>query len=143
MKQYVVGLVFDKEMEQVLLLKRSKMPYQGLYNGVGGKVEDGEEPSQAMYRELQEETGLQLAQMHTAKYITSLQYPSGIQLVVYYFVLREKGFPLPIGNEIDEGRLEWVSITNQNLLDASNPYLAGDGNISYFIHFARTLQKKN
>lgn len=51
MKQYVVGFAFDHTMDHVLMLKRKKPPYQHLYNGVGGKIENGENPEQAMFRE--------------------------------------------------------------------------------------------
>ena len=37
---------------------RQKPPYQGLYNLVGGKAEDGEDGLHAAYRELREETGI-------------------------------------------------------------------------------------
>ena len=49
-------LVFDQGMNRILMCKRSKAPYQGLLNLVGGKVEYGEDSLAAAYRELEEET---------------------------------------------------------------------------------------
>lgn len=61
-KQYVVGLAFDSSREQVaLVLKQSGPPCViGNWNGVGGKIEDGESPLEAMVREFYEETGADL-----------------------------------------------------------------------------------
>jgi 8-oxo-dGTP diphosphatase len=42
----------------LLLLNRLKPPGMGRWNGVGGKVQPGEEPAVAALRELEEETGI-------------------------------------------------------------------------------------
>ena len=51
-------VVFDKNKEKLLFCKRSKNPYKGLLNFVGGKVEPEETSEHAAYRELFEETGV-------------------------------------------------------------------------------------
>ncbi|MFD1486127.1 NUDIX domain-containing protein [Lacticaseibacillus baoqingensis] len=43
-----------------LLINRAKPPYQGLWNGLGGKVEPNETPSAGAIREVAEECGLVL-----------------------------------------------------------------------------------
>jgi len=50
--------VFNPTGEQVLMCKRHKEPYKGLYNLVGGKIEPNEDGLVAAYRELAEETGI-------------------------------------------------------------------------------------
>lgn len=40
----------------MLMCKRRKNPFQGRFNFVGGKIEDGEDGLTAAYRELEEET---------------------------------------------------------------------------------------
>lgn len=56
MTSYVVGFAFFGK--QVLLIEKNRPEWQkGLLNGVGGKIEDGEIPSEAMKREFEEETG--------------------------------------------------------------------------------------
>lgn len=57
--QYVLGFLFCANAEAVVLIRKMKPPWQrGLLNGVGGKIERGETPLEAMIREFQEETGV-------------------------------------------------------------------------------------
>ena len=51
-------LCFLTRADQVLMLHRRKPPNQGLWNGVGGKIEAGETPLEGCLREVLEETGL-------------------------------------------------------------------------------------
>lgn len=46
--------------KRILLLKRHKEPYKGLWSLPGGKIELDEYPTQAIYREIKEETGITL-----------------------------------------------------------------------------------
>jgi 8-oxo-dGTP diphosphatase len=50
-------LCFLTHGEQVLMLLRRFPPNQGFWNGVGGHIEPGETPTQAVIREVAEETG--------------------------------------------------------------------------------------
>jgi 8-oxo-dGTP diphosphatase len=56
---YVVGFMFDPLYSEVVLIRKTKPAWQsGLLNGVGGKVEPGEDFATAMRREFYEETGV-------------------------------------------------------------------------------------
>lgn len=56
---YVVGFAFSKDREQVLLVWKRRPSWQaGKLNGVGGHIEPGELPLEAMRREFFEETGI-------------------------------------------------------------------------------------
>jgi 8-oxo-dGTP diphosphatase len=56
---YVVGFMFNPAENAVLLLRKNRPTWQvGKLNGIGGRVEDGETPQQAMRRECVEEVGL-------------------------------------------------------------------------------------
>jgi 8-oxo-dGTP diphosphatase len=56
---YVAGFLFDKFFERVVLIRKQKPAWQkGKLNGVGGKIEPGETPLEAMRREFCEETGM-------------------------------------------------------------------------------------
>lgn len=55
---YALGFMFDHQMKTVALIRKSKPAWQaGKLNGIGGKVENGEQPYEAMRREFAEETG--------------------------------------------------------------------------------------
>ncbi|WP_164969449.1 hypothetical protein [Halarcobacter ebronensis] len=52
MKHYVTGFLFTKDFKHVVLIKKLNPEWQrGLFNGVGGKVEENEKPCDAMSRE--------------------------------------------------------------------------------------------
>jgi 8-oxo-dGTP diphosphatase len=58
---YVLGFLFDSGLVSVALIEKQKPEWQkGRFNGVGGKVEEGEVPRVAMSREFHEETGVLL-----------------------------------------------------------------------------------
>lgn len=58
-KKYVVGFMFSESLLEVLLILKNKPSWQkGKYNGVGGKIEKFEEPTDSMTREFWEETGV-------------------------------------------------------------------------------------
>lgn len=58
MVRYVAGFAFDDNNRVLLVRKKVPRWQAGLLNGVGGKIEDGETPGQAMAREFKEETTL-------------------------------------------------------------------------------------
>ncbi len=56
---YVAGFMFSENGADVLLIEKQSPAWQrGFLNAVGGKVEPGEEPLEAMTREFREETGV-------------------------------------------------------------------------------------
>lgn len=59
MIRYVVGFCFNEDGTKVALLRKTKPAWQaGKLNGLGGKIEEGESPLQAMNREFMEEAGV-------------------------------------------------------------------------------------
>lgn len=59
MIKYVVGFLFDKSLNMVVLIEKQSPEWQkDKWNGVGGKLEPGETPLQAMIREFKEETAM-------------------------------------------------------------------------------------
>lgn len=58
-ENYCLGFAFNKFRSRVLLILKARPDWQaGKYNGLGGRVEPGEEPAQAMTREFNEEAGI-------------------------------------------------------------------------------------
>lgn len=60
LQEYVVGFAFDT-WNRVALIRKNRPEWQaGKLNGIGGHVEPGEDPDEAMIREFREETGTYL-----------------------------------------------------------------------------------
>ncbi len=58
---YVVGFLFTTNQLAVQLIQKIKPDWQkGRWNGIGGKIEPGEHPRDAMRREFKEEAGLDI-----------------------------------------------------------------------------------
>ncbi len=77
MEQWIkcnIVAVFSHDLNKLLFCKRSKEPYKGLLNFVGGHVENGEDGLTAAYRELFEETGIPKS-MIDLKLICEMKYP--------------------------------------------------------------------
>ena len=125
MRKLNLIVVFNKNLDKALFCIRAKQPYKGLYNFVGGKVEEGETNDEAAYRELFEETGISKSDINLDHFmdINYFKYENNIQ--VYYGILQ---------NEVklveEKNKLEWVEI-NENLLD--NSTFAGNYNIPHII----------
>lgn len=56
MFKYTVCFVVNEN--SILMLNREKPPIMGVWNGVGGKIENGETPDEGAIREVLEETGI-------------------------------------------------------------------------------------
>src|SRR4051812_14470708 len=62
-QEYVCGFLFSQDRARVLLIRKRRPAWQaGKLNGLGGKIEPGETPHQAMRREFREEAGADLAE---------------------------------------------------------------------------------
>jgi 8-oxo-dGTP diphosphatase len=59
--QYVDGFLFSPDYKHVVLIRKNRPANQnGLLNGIGGRIELDEAPSEAMTREFYEEAGLKI-----------------------------------------------------------------------------------
>lgn len=83
MTRMVVGFMFDEKLENVVLIRKLRPEWmKGLLNGVGGKIEEGESPIDAMAREYQEETGVETFSFDWLHYLTM----TGGDFEIYYFM---------------------------------------------------------
>jgi len=113
--------VFCPDMKKVLMCKRHKEPYLGLYNLVGGKAEPNEDGFAAAYRELSEETGI--TNIRLTHLMDSIYHLSEIQLEVYVGHLKKDTFLSG-----DEKELVWIDVSD-NFFDMAR--FAGEGNIGH------------
>ena len=111
MQGYNAIVVFDETAATILLCKRRKNPYKGLYNFVGGKVEENEDGFHAAYRELEEETGITREDIHLT-HLMDFTYPlDHCYLEVYVGKLNK-----PVQVHGDENTLLWSTL-DKNFFD--------------------------
>ena len=89
MRKLNLIVVFNKNLDKALFCIRAKQPYKGLYNFVGGKVEEGETNDEAAYRELFEETEISKNDINLDRFmdLNYFKYENNIQ--VYYGILQK------------------------------------------------------
>lgn len=125
MKKLNIIVVYDLEEKNILFCYRKKDPYKGLYNLVGGKVEENETDIDAAYRELEEETAISRKDI-SLKHIMTFYYPmSDIELQAYVGKLKKE---VALIEEVNQ--LYWLSI-KENFWDMNK--FAGEGNIGHVI----------
>lgn len=125
MQGYNAIVVFDKEQDKLLMCKRSKNPYKGLLNFVGGKIEKDEDGLVAAYRELQEETMIGNGDIELSHLMDFTYYHKGFYLEIYVGVLNKE---VVVCGE--ENELIWID-TDENFFDITK--FAGDGNIGHIM----------
>ncbi len=125
MQGYNVIVVFYPDKKTVLMCRRIKEPYKGLFNMVGGKIEPGETGEHAAYRELFEETGIDEKHIRLT-HLMDFSYPlSDCYVEVYAGWLKN-------GMEVygEENPLLWMS-ADENFFDMTK--YAGEGNIGHIM----------
>jgi len=98
-------LCFLHRGRQLLLLHRRHPPNAGMWNGIGGKIEPGEDPFTACVREVKEETGLTIASPTLRGFLAITVKATGELWIIYVFTA-----PAPDGALAPsaEGDLHWV-----------------------------------
>ena len=134
MKKMNVIVIFDKNLNKTLMCKRTKEPYMGMYNLVGGKIEKENDGLNEAYRELAEETNIQKYDVELIYFMNLSYIKWNKELEVYYGVLNKD---VTLLEEVN--KLEWVPI-DDNFFDM-NKY-AGEGNIGHIIEEIKIDMKK-
>lgn len=125
MRKLNLIVVFNANLEKVLFCIRAKEPYKGLYNFVGGKVEEDETNDEAAYRELFEETGISHNDIELDHFMDLNYFKYENNLQVYYGILKHE-----VNLVEEKNKLEWVTIDNELL---NNSKFAGNYNIPHII----------
>jgi 8-oxo-dGTP diphosphatase len=133
MRKLNLIVVFNKNLDKGLFCIRAKEPYKGLYNFVGGKVEENESNEDAAYRELFEETGITHNDIELEHFmdLNYFKYENNIQ--VYYGVLKHD-----VTLVEEKNKLEWLPL-GDNLLE--NSKFAGNYNIPHIIRQIKVYLK--
>jgi 8-oxo-dGTP diphosphatase len=125
MRKLNLVVVFNNDLSKVLFCIRAKEPYKGMYNFVGGKVEEGESNDDAAYRELFEETGISNNDIELDHFMDLNYFKYENNLQVYYGILKHD-----VTLVEEKNKLEWVTVDDK-LLD--NSKFAGNYNIPHII----------
>lgn len=129
MQGYNCIMVFSLDGKKILFCKRMKDPYKGLYNLVGGKIEEDEDGFEAAYRELREETGIESDKIQLNHMMDFTYYNQNCYVEVYVGKISEE---ITLFEEAHP--LEWLS-ADENYFDSRK--FAGEGNIGHMVEQVR------
>lgn len=125
MKNYNAVVVFNKELNKVLMCKRTKEPYKDMFNLVGGKIEKENDGLNEAYRELFEETNITSKDISLTHFMNIEYITFNKKFEVYYGILNKE---VRLIEEVNS--LEWLDM-DDNFFNM-NKY-AGEGNIGHII----------
>ncbi len=126
MKLATLCYIMDKKTNSTLMLHRIKKEndyHQGKWNGLGGKLNQGESPEECAIREIKEESGLIVKNPLLKGFITFPNFDGVDDWYVFVFTIDEFE-----GRLIDspEGKLEWIpseKLTSLNLWEGDKIFL--------------------
>ena len=103
-------IVITKETEpKVLLIQRSIDPFKGCWAFPGGFMDMDETTEQCAIRELEEETGLRLSDVHQiGAYFKVDRDPRGRTITVAYLAIVDE--PIAVTGQDDAAKAEWFPI---------------------------------
>ena len=129
MTGYNLIVVFSPDRERVLLCRRKKNPYLGMYNFVGGHIEPGETGEYAAYRELVEETAIGRDLISLRHLMDFTYYNQNCYVEVWCGRLRTD-----FDVRGDDNELVWVP-SDGNFFDLGK--YAGEGNMGHIMEQLR------
>lgn len=103
----IVNAIIIKD-NKILVVKRSKEPYLGMYNLPGGHVEPGETNEEALIRELKEETNQDIL---ITKFLEMIPNNNNECYIFYAKIINENSYK--VSEESSE--IRWLSI--QDFID--------------------------
>lgn len=111
MKELETTLLFLRKENKILLARKKKGFGFGKWNGIGGKLEQGETPEQAMIRETEEEIFVTPTAYEKVGIINFIEYYKDELATInmhVYIATKWQGVP----KESEEMQPKWFSINN-------------------------------
>lgn len=106
---FSLAFIFNSDQTKVLLVHKRKPAWQqGRLNGVGGKIEEGEDPLACIVREVSEETALNIAKeewVYVGKIIDRDDTTVSIYATTYAGHLTN-------AKQMDHEAIEWFDVAN-------------------------------
>lgn len=111
MKKFITTLLLLKKDNKILLAMKKRGFGEGKYNGVGGKLEEGETPEMAMLRETKEEINIVPTKYEKVGIMEFNEYVKGEPAnLIFHLYIATKWDKEP--EETDEMKPEWFDIEN-------------------------------
>ncbi|MBQ8310295.1 MAG: NUDIX domain-containing protein [Clostridia bacterium] len=134
MQDYNLIAVFNPSADKWLMCVRKKEPFCGLSNLVGGKIKAGENPLDAAYRELCEETGITRTDIRLSHLMDLTYHVCGFSIEIYTGRLRHE-----VAVTGEENDLYWSSL---DLDYFDNTRYAGEGNLGHILRHILLYRKE-
>ena len=110
--EYVNGLLFSPDYKKIVLIRKRRPNWQeNMLNGIGGRIESGETPLDAMKREFMEEAGIEINNWH------NFSKMEGNEWVVYMYVAKSEDYIKTFSKTDEEVEIHYVfDIANLDLI---------------------------
>lgn len=119
----LVASVVARTTDSVLLVKEGKENVQGTWNLPGGRVEEGEDPTETAVREIKEEVGVDVDLVGlVGVYLGQDAFVDGPFLSIAYMG-ELSGEPRAVSTDTVEA-VEWVDQHRLNELELRSPYIS-------------------
>ncbi len=103
-------VITKEEQPKVLLIQRGADPYKGCWAFPGGFMNMDETTEQCAIRELEEETGLRVSNVHQiGAYSKVDRDPRGRTITVAYFAIIDE--PVQVTGQDDAAKAEWFPLS--------------------------------
>lgn len=104
-------VITNEQQPKVLLIQRGNEPFKGCWAFPGGFMDMDETTEHCAVRELKEETGLAVSDMHQIGTYSKIDRdPRGRTISVAYLVIIDS--PVEVTGQDDATKAEWFPITN-------------------------------
>ena len=104
-------VITNEQQPKVLLIQRGNEPFKGCWAFPGGFMDMDETTEHCAVRELKEETGLAVSDLHQIGAYSKIDRdPRGRTISVAYLVIIDS--PVEVTGQDDAAKAEWFPITN-------------------------------